>query len=91
MTDQPDTGHSGAAAGDWPHDGLIDTSGLRCPLPVLKARKKLMAMASGQRLILVATDPMSALDVPHFCNEAGHRLIAVENGEEIQRYLIEKA
>ena len=56
----------------------IDTSGLACPLPVLKARKALIAMAPGERLALIATDPLSAIDIPHFCNEAGHRLIASE-------------
>ena len=57
------------------HDEItLDLSGLRCPLPVLKARKKLNAMPSGARLVVVATDPMSAVDIPHFCNEQGHVL-----------------
>lgn len=53
----------------------LDLSGLLCPLPVLKARKRLMAMHSGEVLKVIATDPMSAIDMPHFCNEQGHSLL----------------
>ena len=52
----------------------LDLSGLLCPLPVLKARKRLNAMASGDFLIVKATDPMAAIDIPHFCTEQGHAL-----------------
>ncbi len=90
MSESLASSHSDSKSLDWRHDATLDTSGLRCPLPVLKARKKLLSMERGQRLLLVATDPMSALDVPHFCNEAGHRLIATQAGDEAQRYLIEK-
>ncbi len=50
----------------------VDARGLLCPLPVLRARKRLLAMAPGQVLRLLATDPAAAVDVPHFCAEAGH-------------------
>jgi tRNA 2-thiouridine synthesizing protein A len=53
----------------------FDLSGLLCPLPVLKARKRLLAMQPGQVLKVIATDPMSAIDMPHFCNEQGHTLL----------------
>ena len=53
----------------------LDLSGLLCPLPVLKARKRLETMASGTILKVIATDPMSAIDMPHFCNEQGHALL----------------
>lgn len=53
----------------------LDLSGLLCPLPVLKARKRLKAMAPGEILRVIATDPMSAIDMPHFCNEQGHELL----------------
>lgn len=56
-------------------DIILDVSGLLCPLPVLKARKRLGTMASGDVLRIVATDPMAAIDVPHFCNEQGHTLL----------------
>lgn len=57
----------------------LDLSGLLCPLPVLKARKVLETMASGEILKVIATDPMSAIDMPHFCAEQGHTLLAQEH------------
>jgi tRNA 2-thiouridine synthesizing protein A len=54
----------------------LDVSGLLCPLPVLRARKRLLAMPQGNVLKVTATDPMSAIDMPHFCSEAGHTLVS---------------
>ncbi len=68
----------------------LDTSGLACPLPVLKARKALIAMAPGERLALTATDPLAAIDVPHFCREAGHRLIASDRRNDVLSFVIER-
>jgi tRNA 2-thiouridine synthesizing protein A len=56
----------------------MDLSGLICPLPVLKARKRLESMARGEILKVIATDPMSAIDMPHFCTEQGHALLSQE-------------
>lgn len=53
----------------------LDARGLKCPLPVLKARKTLLGMAPGAVLRVVATDPMARIDLPHFCGEAGHFLL----------------
>ena len=52
----------------------LDARGLRCPLPVLKARKRLKSLAAGESLKLLADDPAAVIDVPHFCNEQGHTL-----------------
>jgi tRNA 2-thiouridine synthesizing protein A len=57
---------------------ILDVSGQLCPLPVLRARKKLLAMAAGQVLVVKATDPMAAIDMPHFCSEQGHHLLSCE-------------
>ena len=54
---------------DW--DVSIDCEGLLCPLPVLKARKRLMQLSPGQVLCVRATDAMARVDLPHFCAEAG--------------------
>lgn len=62
----------------WTHE--IDTSGLRCPLPVLRARKTLGRMAPGQVLRMRATDPAAIVDVPHFCAQTGHALLGTEPG-----------
>lgn len=59
-----------------PIDAELDARGLLCPLPVLKARKRLQGMAPGQVLRMLATDPAAHVDVPHFCAEAGHALLA---------------
>ncbi|SCM67409.1 tRNA 2-thiouridine synthesizing protein A [Donghicola eburneus] len=69
----------------------IDAIGLLCPLPVLKARKRLKGMESGQVLRLVATDPAAVIDVPHFCFESGNELISQSDEGESQIYLIRKA
>ena len=54
---------------------LLDARGLSCPLPVLKARKRLMGMAPGERLRVLATDPKAPGDFRLYCAESGHRLI----------------
>lgn len=56
----------------------IDARGLKCPLPVLKAHKRLSAMAPGARLRLLADDPPALVDVPYYCAERGHKLIDAE-------------
>lgn len=64
--------------------GLLDARGLTCPLPVLKARKRLMALAAGDRLTVLATDPKAPDDFRAFCAETAHTL--VEEGEEAGTY-----
>ncbi len=63
-------------------DHELDAMGLLCPLPVLKARKRLQSMAPGEVLRIRATDPAAIVDIPHFCTEAGHAFLgmAEENG-----------
>ena len=56
-------------------DATLDALGLLCPLPVLKARKRLAAMQPGEVLILLANDPAAVVDVPHFCAQTGHELL----------------
>ncbi len=56
-------------------DAELDARGLLCPLPVLKARKRLGALAPGAVLRVLADDPAALVDIPHFCAEAGHALV----------------
>lgn len=56
----------------------LDARGLLCPLPVLKARKRLQALKTGDVLHMLADDPAAIVDVPHFCNEQGHELVGQE-------------
>lgn len=60
----------------------LDARGLLCPLPVLKARKRMKALAPGDEFSLLADDPAAVVDVPHFCAEQGHALIAQEPAED---------
>ena len=68
----------------------LDTSGLRCPLPVLRARKLLAAMAPGERLEVTTTDPMSVVDMPVFCAQAGHRIVDEQKRECDFLFIIER-
>jgi len=54
----------------------LDLRGLRCPQPVLRAKKALRSIPIGGTLILECTDPLTVIDVPHFCNQTGHTLSA---------------
>ena len=49
----------------------FDLTGLICPLPVLKIRKRLISMKPGEVLAVIASDPATQIDIPHFCAEAG--------------------
>lgn len=69
----------------------LDVSGLPCPLPVLKARKRLRTMAPGQILRVIATDPMSAIDMPHFCGEQGHTLLSSDRQGPAHIFRIRRA
>lgn len=71
-------------------DEEIDATGLLCPLPVLKARKRLAGMAHGAVLRLIATDPAAVVDVPHFCAESGHELLSATEEDGAQIYLIRR-
>lgn len=71
-------------------DDELDATGLLCPLPVLKAAKRLRAMAPGAVLKMLADDPAAVIDVPHFCNEQRYTLLSSESVEGLQTYLIQK-
>lgn len=69
---------------------VYDLRGLKCPLPVLKTRNRLEKMASGALLWVEATDPLSGIDVPHFCAQEGHTLVAQEREATLHRFLIRR-
>ncbi|MEO1330581.1 MAG: sulfurtransferase TusA family protein [Pseudomonadota bacterium] len=64
----------GGAAGETAAAEL-DASGLLCPLPVLKLRKRLQALSCGAVIRMRTDDPAARIDVPHFCAEQGHALL----------------
>ncbi len=69
----------------------LDTTGLRCPLPVLKARKALSGLAPGSLLEVLASDPAAPEDFKALCLVSGHRLLAHRQDGEVHRFLIEAA
>jgi TusA-related sulfurtransferase len=62
-------------------DKEIDTSGLNCPLPILKAKKALNEMVSGQVLKVIATDPGAWRDFEDFARQTGNELVMPEKTE----------
>ncbi len=72
------------------HDEDLDALGLLCPLPVLKAAKRLRAMAAGSVLRLRADDPAAVVDVPHYCAESGNAFLGAETNGDARHYFIRK-
>ena len=68
----------------------LDLTGLKCPLPVLKTRKALKRMATGDRLEVRCTDPLSAIDIPNLIRETGDRVEITERDEKSVVFVIEK-
>jgi len=61
----------------------LDTRGLNCPLPILRLKKALNALAGGDELRMTSTDPGSVKDVESFCKQAGHQLVeAAQQGAD---------
>lgn len=69
---------------------IYDLKGLNCPLPVLKARKRLSGMRPGAVLWLETTDPLAALDIPAFCSETGHVLVEMQMADAGHRFLVRR-
>ncbi len=68
----------------------LDTRGLSCPLPVLKAQKALRGLGRGARLLVLATDPKAPADFAQFCESAGHLLVENATLPDHFRMVIEK-
>ncbi|WP_075291426.1 sulfurtransferase TusA family protein [Pararhizobium arenae] len=69
---------------------VYDLKGLKCPLPVLRTRKRMRLLAPGALIAVETTDPLAVIDIPHFCHEDGHTLVessAIIGGH---RFLIRK-
>jgi tRNA 2-thiouridine synthesizing protein A len=72
------------------HDKDLDASGLSCPLPILRARKALNDMASGQILRIVSTDPGSVKDFEAFAKQTGNALLSQSAGEKEFIFFLKK-
>lgn len=69
---------------------VLDLRGLRCPHPVLRAKKALRDVPVGGTLVLECTDPLTVIDVPHFVRQTGHDLSAQERDGDLYIYKIMK-
>jgi tRNA 2-thiouridine synthesizing protein A len=68
----------------------LDARGLKCPLPVLKARRALQTVAPGGLLRVLATDPGAVKDFAHFCETTGCELVESGKDGEVLRFLLRK-
>ena len=71
-------------------NAVLDATGLKCPLPVLKAKRSLKALAAGEVLEVTATDPGAVADFRHFCEIGGHTLIDTEEAAGVFTFRIRK-
>lgn len=72
-------------------DKELDARGLQCPLPILRTKKALGELASGQVLKIIATDPGSVKDFAAFANQTGHELMtSTEAGGEFTFFIKRK-
>ena len=72
------------------YDDHLDTIGALCPIPVLKAQKRLRNLNSGEILNILADDPAATIYFPHFCNEQGHKLLEIEEHKNFKSFFIMK-
>jgi tRNA 2-thiouridine synthesizing protein A len=71
-------------------DTEIDTSGLNCPLPLLKTKKALASMVTGERLRVIATDRGAFIDIPVYCEISSHILIESSESDDKLIFILEK-
>lgn len=69
-------------------DATLDATGLKCPLPVLKAKKAIKTLAQGGTLEVLATDPGAVADFEAFCKVSGHALVESGEADGIYRFVI---
>lgn len=79
-----------SVATDVDADMVLDLTGLKCPLPVLKARRQLGQMQAGMMLVVTADDPAAPLDFEHFCSTSGHELASssTQDGHFVFRLIV---
>ena len=69
----------------------LDTRGLNCPLPILKAKKIMKDVPAGGMLEVLASDPGAAADFKAFCEAGGHALVEQSEAAGVFRFLIRRA
>ncbi|MES9945484.1 MAG: hypothetical protein B6D77_15525 [gamma proteobacterium symbiont of Ctena orbiculata] len=69
----------------------LDARGLNCPLPILRTKKAIAALSSGEILEITASDPGSVKDLDSFCSQTGHEMVSSEEIEDGFFFRIRKA
>ena len=68
----------------------LDTKGMNCPMPILKAKKAMKELDAGSTLKIFATDPGSVEDFGAFCRTGGHELVENTEADGVFTYIIKK-
>jgi tRNA 2-thiouridine synthesizing protein A len=68
----------------------LDTKGMNCPLPILKAKKALKGLEAGDVLEVISTDPGSTADFEAFCRTTGNDLLESNEGDGLYTFYIKK-
>ncbi len=71
-------------------DQVLDTKGLSCPMPLLKTKKAINSLSSGQILEVLGTDPGSKNDLPNWCDRSGHAFLGDKEENGYFRFFIQK-
>lgn len=72
------------------YDRELDVKGLNCPLPILRTKKALAEMQSGQLLRVLATDPGSVKDFQAFARQTGNELVSSEQADSVFEYVLKR-
>ena len=68
----------------------VDASGLNCPLPLLRLKKALMEVQSGEVVKIIATDPAAHLDIGVYIDQTGHQMLELTRQSNVQIFFIRK-
>jgi tRNA 2-thiouridine synthesizing protein A len=71
-------------------DSIFDARGLQCPVPILKAKKRIQILEIGQILEVISNDPGSKEDFPRWCKRTGNELLGIFDEEDYARYFIKR-
>ena len=72
------------------YDRELDVKGLNCPLPILRTKKTLAEMVSGQLLRVLATDPGSVKDFQAFARQTGNELVSSSEADQVYEYVLKR-
>jgi tRNA 2-thiouridine synthesizing protein A len=71
-------------------DSVLDAKGLSCPMPLLRTKKAINSINSGQILEVQGTDPGSKNDLPGWCERSGHKFLGTKEGDGFFQFFIQK-